>query len=125
MDDLNEAIRRVRDSDGHLAVVTNKATAMFHVGTPPCVLMTIGTTAKSKKLSGLIVLKGSPMLRRLNKAINALKLNGQFDELFKKWYEGPCHRESKTPSSATPGAAPGAAVIPVVVAYLLSLTAFY
>ena len=120
---MQEGVDNVRASNGDYAFSVSVVTAKIHTGTPPCNLMTIGTHAKEKKSSGLVVLKGDPLLQRINKAIYTLNSNGKADELIKKWYDGPCDKKEKM----TSGAGHAAAVMfdTIVVAYLLSLTAFY
>ena len=122
---MPEGVKRLRASNGDLALVSSRATAKIHMGIPPCELKTIGSVAQIQKPSGLIVAKGSPMIKRLNKAIFAMKASGKYDELLHKWYDGPCDKQDK--DKPTSGAGPATAVMfdTIVVAYLLSLAAFY
>ena len=114
-------MEKVRTSNGKYALSVPTIKARFYLGREPCDLMTVGRHAVGLKTTGLVVLKGSPLLKRLNKAIAATERSGIAEKLLSEWYDGPC-----TPG-ATSGAGPATAVMfdTIVVAYLLSLAAFY
>ena len=107
----------MRDSDGNYAYAVSAVSGFTAVGAPPCELMTVGKFANLK--TGLVLRKGDPFKQQLDDAITELKLNGIFEEISKKWFEGPCHR------ATTSGAGPAAAGLfdSIVLAFLLS--AFY
>ena len=85
--------------------------------------MTVGTCGKDMKTTGLIVRKGDPLVSRINAGLAKLKENGVLEAVEAKWYDGPCYKK-KTKTGAA-GSAAAVMFDTIVVAYLLSLTAFY
>ena len=125
MKSIDEGVQKVRDSDGKYAFAMSTGTATTAVGRPPCELMMAGQL--SDKDNALVLRKGDPFKEQLDNAITKLKKNGVFQNITKKWFEGPCHRETPkiVTTPTTSGAGPAAAGLfdGIVLAFLLS--AFY
>lgn len=83
---ITEAIQRVRDNNGHYAFIGEAGEIQFLASKKPCDLLVTGGFI-SRTSYALAVQKGSPLREQLSHAIETLRDTGVLEDLEKDWWD--------------------------------------
>jgi len=80
-----EGVRRVRQSDGRYAFITEGMSASYHVHRKPCDLVSVDGKMETRHYA-LAVRHGSELKAKLDEAIRQMESDGELDQLHHKWW---------------------------------------
>lgn len=86
VDNIEDGIKRVRESNGYYAFIGEAGTLNFLASKRPCDLLVSGTYI-TRTTYALAVQKGSPLKDQLSSAIESLRDTGVLEDLEREWWD--------------------------------------
>ncbi|XP_077988487.1 glutamate receptor 4-like [Glandiceps talaboti] len=85
---VKDGIQRARDG-GNYAFISESAVSDYVLSRPPCDMMSVRENIMSPSYA-LATGSGSPLREQINIAMMQMEMDGQFNELYDKYFSGPC-----------------------------------
>ena len=94
-----KGIERVRESNGKYVFFVESAFADYLTSQPPCNLGVMKQLLNPREYA-FALQKGSPIIRRVNRALRSLAQENVFARLKRKWWKGKCSKQRDDESSS-------------------------